>query len=93
MKQVIALIILLTFPVSGYGYEQGLIKLESWKTIRDKGVVKQEKDDTCGAAALATVLLMYGEQVSEEEILKEVEKDGWLSFEDIRRSAVKREYP
>jgi hypothetical protein len=93
MKPVtITLVILLTLPATGYGYEKGLIKLESWKTMRDKGVVKQEKDDSCGAAALATVLLMYGTNVSEEEILKEAGKEGWLSFEDIRKSAIKREY-
>ncbi len=88
----IALVILLTLPVGGYGYEKGWVKLESWKAMRDKGVVKQQNDASCGAAALATILLMYGEQVSEEEILKEAGKEGWLSFEDIRRSAVKREY-
>jgi predicted double-glycine peptidase len=72
------------------GYEKGAVKMESWKEIRDKGVVKQKEDDTCGAAALATVLQMYGTFVTEAEILKETAKGGWLSFEDVHRAAVKR---
>jgi predicted double-glycine peptidase len=71
-------------------YERGLVKMKSWKGLRDHGVVKQKKDDTCGAAALATVLQMYGVVATEEEILKESAKEGWLSFEDIRASALKR---
>jgi len=94
MRKRIAIVLFmsLTLPFSGYGYEKGLIKLTSWEALRDEGVVKQERDASCGAAALATVLLMYGTKASEGEILKEAEKDGWLSFENMRKSAVKRGY-
>ena len=44
--------------------------LHTLKELRDLHVVKQEKDYSCGAAALATLMIYYyGEQTSEEEIL------------------------
>jgi predicted double-glycine peptidase len=43
----------------------------SLKDLRDKYVVKQRLDYSCGAAALATLMQYYfGEQISEAEILK-----------------------
>jgi len=76
-----------SFP---HAFERGLIKMESWKERRDKGVVKQDKDYSCGASALATLLQMYGASVTEKEILKETAQEGRLSFEDIHKSAMKR---
>lgn len=43
----------------------------SMKELRDRNVVKQQFDYSCGAASLATVLRYgYGDQVSERDILK-----------------------
>src|SRR5687768_17199085 len=40
------------------------------KELRDLHVVKQQKDYSCGAAALATLMIYYfGDNTSEEEIL------------------------
>jgi predicted double-glycine peptidase len=40
------------------------------KQIRDMNVVKQEKDYSCGSAALATLMIYYfGHQTTEQEIL------------------------
>jgi len=42
----------------------------TWKDLRDRNVVLQSFDYSCGAGALATLLRYYfGEDVSEEEIL------------------------
>ena len=42
----------------------------SWKALRDRHVVKQQLDYSCGAAALATLLRNYfGEETSERDIL------------------------
>ena len=34
----------------------GTVAVESWKTLRDRRVVKQDLDYSCGAASLATLL-------------------------------------
>ncbi len=48
-----------------------VVKRHTLKQLRDRNVVKQEKDYSCGAAALATLMLYYyGEDTSEVELLK-----------------------
>jgi uncharacterized protein len=48
-----------------------VIKRHSLKELRDRYVVKQHLDYTCGAAALATLLTYYfGEETPEQEILQ-----------------------
>jgi predicted double-glycine peptidase len=63
------------------------VALKSWKTLRDTNIVKQDKDYSCGAASLATVLnYFYGQSLSEAVLLKVLGK-GELraSFEDMQR--------
>jgi predicted double-glycine peptidase len=46
------------------------VQRHTWKELRDMNVVKQEKDYSCGAAALATLMIYYfGDKITEEEIL------------------------
>jgi predicted double-glycine peptidase len=48
-----------------------VIKRHSLKELRDRNVVKQQLDYSCGAAALATLLTYYfGEEISEQELLQ-----------------------
>lgn len=48
--------------------------LTSWVEQRDHGVVKQQRDYSCGAAAVATLLTHHwGREVSESDVL-----DAWL---------------
>jgi predicted double-glycine peptidase len=74
-------------------------KVSSWKEIRDKNVVKQRYDYSCGSGALATLInLEYGENVTEEEIIEltiryktkteidEIEKKGY-SLLDLKKVA------
>jgi uncharacterized protein len=76
----------------------------SWKDIRDRNVVKQNRDYSCGAASLCTLLQYYwGDKVNEQKILdtidamlkpaerKERIKNG-LSLTDLRRVSVKLGY-
>jgi uncharacterized protein len=76
----------------------------SWKDIRDRNVVKQNRDYSCGAASLCTLLLYYwGDKVTEQKILDTVDamlkpderkeriKEG-LSLTDLRRVSVKLGY-
>jgi len=47
------------------------LSVTPWTAIRDGGVVRQQLDYSCGAAALATVLNhYYGEATTEREILE-----------------------
>ena len=63
----------------------GRVPVKSWKTMRDERIVKQDKDYSCGAASLATLLNeQYNQKVTEEEILKAMNKeDDRASFEDM----------
>lgn len=64
------------------------IPVQSWKTIRDAQVVKQDLDYSCGAASLATILNeFYGQSVTEEGLLKVMDKgDMRASFEDMQKA-------
>jgi uncharacterized protein len=78
--------------------------LLSWKELRDRNVVIQRFDYSCGSGALATLLRYYfGDMVSEEELLlsilgrmteeevKDREKNG-LSLLDLKHCAEQRGY-
>lgn len=57
------------------------------------GIVRQQKDNTCGAASLATMLTHHlGASVSEAELLKSIKKAGVgpLSVKDIKDMAASR---
>ena len=45
----------------------------SWRALRDRNVVRQQLDYSCGAAALATLIRYYfGDAVSEDQILASI---------------------
>ncbi|QQZ27529.1 C39 family peptidase [Thiothrix subterranea] len=49
----------------------GNIPVQSWKALRDARVVKQDKDYSCGAASIATLLTEYYQRpTTEQEVLK-----------------------
>lgn len=64
------------------------VPIQSWKTLRDARIVKQDLDYSCGAASLATLLNeFYGQSVTEEALLKAIDKgDLRASFEDMQRA-------
>ena len=48
----------------------------TWKQIKEANIVMQKRDYSCGAAALATILVYYwGDNVTEEKILLVIVKD------------------
>jgi predicted double-glycine peptidase len=83
---------------------QGMVKRHSLKELRDRYIVKQRFDYSCGAAALATLLTYYfGDETSEQDILKvmmdELSKDErqrkeWRGFSllDLKRMAQAKGY-
>jgi predicted double-glycine peptidase len=74
------------------------------KQLRDRYVVKQERDYSCGSAALATLLIYYyGEDTSEKEVLdmllaplseeeKKTKSQRGFSLLDLKRVAVAKGY-
>ena len=51
-------------------FQASIVTRHTLKELRDRNVVKQKEDYSCGAAALATLLLYYyGEDTSEVELL------------------------
>ncbi len=55
----------------------------SWKELKQRNVVMQRRDFSCGAAALATVVKYYwDDDVTEENFLKAL--DGLLTLEEVR---------
>lgn len=55
----------------------------SWKELRERNIVMQKRDFSCGAAALATVVKYYwGDDVTEVTFLRAL--DGVLTVEDVR---------
>ncbi len=76
----------------------------SWKTLRERHIVMQKRDFSCGAAALATVIRYYwGDPATEEQfidailnVLNEEETrdrvENGLSMTDLRKAAVDQGY-
>lgn len=72
-----------------------------WKDLKTRNIVLQQRDYSCGAAALATLLRYYwGEPIEEIDVLKVIEGlltpeelrdrvENGLSITDLRRTAVK----
>jgi uncharacterized protein len=76
----------------------------NWKELRDKKVVRQRFDYSCGSGALATLMwLGFGDHVGEQEIItlilerksqeekKDIEKNGY-SLLDLKRAAEQKGY-
>ncbi len=63
------------------------VKRHTWIELRDKHVVKQKLDASCGAAALTTLMAFYyGENLSEQDILDILKvRTDKLSDEERRR--------
>lgn len=55
------------------GTVRGVEPIRSWRELRDRNVVRQRFDYSCGSAALATLIRYYfGDDVSEEAILADI---------------------
>lgn len=80
------------------------VHVKTWKAYRDQHVVKQNRDYSCGAAAVATICRYYwGDNVSEAMVLRVIEDklsqaelrervENGLAISDLRVAAVKLGY-
>jgi uncharacterized protein len=64
------------------------IKARSWKEFRDQNIVKQDLDYSCGSASIATLLNnYYNQNVTEEQVLKIIDKGDLMAFfDDMQRA-------
>ncbi|PCN59276.1 C39 family peptidase [Acinetobacter sp. YT-02] len=71
--------------INNYNYD---IKIKSWKEIRDKNIVKQDLDFSCGAASIATLLNgYYNQRTTEQQVLKIMDKGDLIaSFDDMQKA-------
>ncbi len=77
-----------------YQTATGSVPIKSWKNLRDNQIEKQDKDFSCGSAAVATILrFFYGKEIYEADILAEIlEKTGvddTASFADLEQAVKK----
>jgi len=88
-----------TMPLTGG--ELVNLRVRSMVALRFKGVVRQSRDLSCGAAALATLLTYYyGDKIGEQEIIKgifefgdeeKIKKDGFSMLE-LKKYGERRQY-
>ncbi len=86
------------------GEHQFQLKVPNYIEIRNRNIVMQQRDFSCGAACLATILRYYwGDDVTEEMVLEPLDKlltaeetedriRNGLAMSDLRRAAVKMGY-
>jgi len=67
--------------------EDSAFKVKSFSSLKLKGTVLQGYEASCGAAAMATVLGLYGKKTSEIEVLKVAPKSDMLSFAELTKIA------
>jgi predicted double-glycine peptidase len=80
------------------------LKVPNYVTLRNRNIVMQQRDFSCGAACLATICRYYwGDDVTEEMVLEPLDKlltaeetedriKNGLAMSDLRRAAVKLGY-
>ncbi len=63
------------FLCASAGYANA-IKIESWREMRDKNIVKQSLETSCGPSALATILTYhYNHPIDEATIIEKIPAD------------------
>lgn len=60
-------------------------KAVPFSVLKLKGTVLQGYEESCGAAALATVMNLYGEKFSEKQILEKASTTDMLSFAEMAK--------
>lgn len=75
--------LLLFFTLTLSADEGGNFKVSPFSALKLKGTVLQGYELSCGAAALATMMNLYGEKTSEKDILDKASTTDMLSFSEM----------
>lgn len=64
-------------------------KVKSYKQMKTKNTILQKYEESCGASALATLINLYDNNITEEEILNLVSTTDIISFSELKNVAEK----
>jgi uncharacterized protein len=81
------LTILLIFAVLLEAEDENAFAVTSFAKLKAQNTVLQNYEESCGAAALATLMGLFGIQKSEKEVLDRVAKTDMLSFSELSNAA------
>lgn len=60
-------------------------KVTPFSTLKLKSTVLQGYEESCGAAALATIMNLYGQQINEKQVIDKASTTDMLSFSEMAR--------
>lgn len=81
------LTILFVFAVLLAAEDESTFAVTSFAKLKAQNTVLQNYEESCGAAALATLMGLFGVQKSEKEVLERVSKTDMLSFSELSDAA------
>lgn len=73
-------------------YANENFKVKSYQELRFTQVIKQKYEDSCGASSLATLMNLYEGNMTEEDLIVDINTTNMLSFEDLRSLSAKHNY-
>ncbi len=79
MAQVLILLLLFTAVIL-HADESTNFKVLPFSVLKLKKTVLQRYEESCGAAALATIMNLYGQQINEKQIIDKASTSDMLSF-------------
>jgi uncharacterized protein len=85
MAKILA--ILLIFAGLLEAEDENAFAVTSFAKLKSQNTVLQNYEESCGAAALATLMGLFGVQKSEKEVLDKVAKTDMLSFSELSNAA------
>lgn len=93
MKRIFILFLYFITNATYSNYNQSN-NIKSWKEIKDRNIIKQENDFSCGAASIATILnSYYNIKITEAEVLKLMTKnESMTSFDDMQNALLQLGY-
>ena len=86
MAQILIGLIILTTSLSAQ------FKIKSLKEIRYTDVTQQSFEESCGASAISSLFNMYGLNMSEEDLISELNSTDMVSFYDLQKVALKNNF-
>ncbi len=81
--------ILIFFFFSFSLYANDIFKVKSFKELKYQDLIPQTYEESCGASSLATLMNMYDANVSERDLLRDLNTTDMVNFFDLQNIAKK----